>query len=338
MPLLYCSFMAKLLILISFFLVTNAHAWRETGHYSVCEIGYRLAKPETRKILDTIFEGQRFAVHCTWPDLVRKTEKYAYSYPYHFINLDDGEEYFSTISPKGDALQGILKMEDYLRSERSVTLAPVIKLGAKSRKIRESLKFLGHFVGDIHQPLHVGRRKDLGGNRIFVKWDNKETHPYQEFKLIEGGHISGKTEEKNINLHKCIDLHVFEKFIEENKLTLDKTGTAFMAYTDFILSGKITTLPKLSSKEIMKLQASTPQSWMEESLEQREALYNVSAKDNLSGEYYNQMINSIHKRVREAGVRLAGILDRIFTKNQKLSQSEVELREKIKKALDKQSN
>ena len=32
----------------------------------------------------------------------------------------------------------------------------------------EALRFLGHFVGDLHQPLHAGRLEDRGGNSIAV--------------------------------------------------------------------------------------------------------------------------------------------------------------------------
>ena len=46
-----------------------------------------------------------------------------------------------------------------------------------------ALKFLGHWVGDIHQPLHVSFKDDRGGNNITVSgqclgkklhlaWDN----------------------------------------------------------------------------------------------------------------------------------------------------------------------
>src|SRR6185295_3330145 len=38
---------------------------------------------------------------------------------------------------------------------------------------QEALKFLVHFVGDIHQPLHIGRKTDKGGNSISVKLFNK---------------------------------------------------------------------------------------------------------------------------------------------------------------------
>jgi len=40
--------------------------------------------------------------------------------------------------------------------------------GASQEKKLESLKFLGHWVGDIHQPLHVSFEDDRGGNSILV--------------------------------------------------------------------------------------------------------------------------------------------------------------------------
>ena len=43
-------------------------------------------------------------------------------------------------------------------------------------KRQVALRFLIHFVGDLHQPLHVGREADQGGNRIKVTWFDKETN------------------------------------------------------------------------------------------------------------------------------------------------------------------
>ncbi|EEE53800.1 hypothetical protein OsJ_00226 [Oryza sativa Japonica Group] len=37
-----------------------------------------------------------------------------------------------------------------------------------SYNLTESLMFLAHFVGDVHQPLHVGFEEDEGGNTIKV--------------------------------------------------------------------------------------------------------------------------------------------------------------------------
>lgn len=40
-------------------------------------------------------------------------------------------------------------------------------------KKQEYLYFLIHLIGDAHQPLHIGRYEDLGGNKISVDWFKK---------------------------------------------------------------------------------------------------------------------------------------------------------------------
>jgi hypothetical protein len=56
-------------------------------------------------------------------------------------------------------------MEDILRSKVSD-----VKTGEMSLGKKEALRFLIHFIGDIHQPLHVGNGKDRGANQCLVKW------------------------------------------------------------------------------------------------------------------------------------------------------------------------
>ena len=58
-------------------------------------------------------------------------------------------------------------------------------LPAEKRQI--ALRFLIHFVGDLHQPLHVGREEDQGGNKIKVNWFEKETnlHSVWDNSLVE---------------------------------------------------------------------------------------------------------------------------------------------------------
>jgi S1/P1 Nuclease len=40
----------------------------------------------------------------------------------------------------------------------------------------QALKFVVHFVGDVHQPLHAGNRDDKGGNDFQVRFDGKGTN------------------------------------------------------------------------------------------------------------------------------------------------------------------
>jgi hypothetical protein len=47
--------------------------------------------------------------------------------------------------------------------------------------------FLAHFVGDVHQPLHCGHVKDLGGNTIIVHWYTRKSnlHHVWDVNVIE---------------------------------------------------------------------------------------------------------------------------------------------------------
>lgn len=45
------------------------------------------------------------------------------------------------------------------------------------------------------------------------------------------------------------------------------------------------------------------------------------------------MIGPIHKRVLEGGIRLAGVLDKIFNQSYHLTKEEIELSKKVKEAL-----
>ncbi len=76
-------------------------------------------------------------------------------------------------------------MEAFLRDPSAETLAvsgEVTKKGSdpkvheKSIGKREALAFYVHFIGDIHQPLHVGKRDDRGGNSIGVSWFKKPSN------------------------------------------------------------------------------------------------------------------------------------------------------------------
>ena len=54
------------------------------------------------------------------------------------------------------------------------------------------LRYLVHLIGDIHQPLHVGRGQDRGGNDIKVKWfgDDSNLHRVWDTNMIENYQMS----------------------------------------------------------------------------------------------------------------------------------------------------
>jgi hypothetical protein len=57
--------------------------------------------------------------------------------------------------------------------------ADTLRSNASDGDKRMALKFLIHFVGDVHQPLHVSYAEDRAGNAITGKFLGKKTTLYQ---------------------------------------------------------------------------------------------------------------------------------------------------------------
>jgi nuclease S1 len=136
----------------------DARAWGDEGHKIVCEIAFRLAQPDTRaavrKLIRSDTEFDTFTDSCVYPDHPRKRA------PEHFINFPrDSHGLTSDECPAAGkcVLSAILNDSKVLASKSE---KPADRLIA--------LKFLGHWVGDIHQPLHVSFEDDRGGNNISV--------------------------------------------------------------------------------------------------------------------------------------------------------------------------
>lgn len=136
---------------------TNAHAWGDLGHKVICEIALAKAKPSTRaaivKLIKADGQFESFADACTWPDHPRKRAEE------HFVNL---ARYASALTNDcGVASKCVVTA---IAKDFAVLSSDTATRDQKAA----SLKFLGHWVGDVHQPLHVSFEDDRGGNNIKV--------------------------------------------------------------------------------------------------------------------------------------------------------------------------
>jgi S1/P1 Nuclease len=136
----------------------DSWAWGDEGHKVVCEIAMRLVQPTTRaeiqKLISTDERFVSFSDSCTWPDHPRQRASE------HFLNLprdSDGLHSESCLGASACVVTAIKKDFEVLSSNSA----------SQAQKLA-SLKFLGHWVGDIHQPLHVSFEDDRGGNSIPV--------------------------------------------------------------------------------------------------------------------------------------------------------------------------
>ncbi len=119
-----------------------------------------------RQAIRGLLGDESLAEASLWADEVRSEPQWRMSEPWHYVNIPDGQAYDRMRrSRDGDVVEAL---------ERFVA---VLRYGEASREDKvAALKFIAHFVGDVHQPLHVGRASDRGGNEIRVSWFGKPSN------------------------------------------------------------------------------------------------------------------------------------------------------------------
>ncbi len=144
-------------------LYSKAYAWGALGHQIVANVAEATLTSQAKAEVAKLIPNQKLADISNWPDQVRSTPAYKYTAPWHFADIPDGESY-ETIShdPKGDVVQALEKQIEVLKNTQTTVQERI-----------EALKFVVHFMGDIHQPLHVGRPDDKGGNLVKVTYKGK---------------------------------------------------------------------------------------------------------------------------------------------------------------------
>jgi hypothetical protein len=143
----------------------RVHAWGAEGHQAVCEIAYgELSEPAKRQVdeimsHETDARFRTFSAACNWPD--REGEIQTQRRSDHFINVPRhwGGIWYEACPEATTCLFNAIWKD----------LSIVARRGAPMDDRLEALKFLGHWVGDIHQPLHVSYKDDRGGNEILVR-------------------------------------------------------------------------------------------------------------------------------------------------------------------------
>lgn len=258
--------------------------WNNGGHQIVCHIAWLRLTDDARagvtELLATDPEYDEFAPSCVWADEIRAQirlgveslqhlDRYT---PAHYVNTPRGRSgvdpdactrMFADRSPSMCVIDGILEVSRNLRHSEDVA----VRL--------QALKFLGHFVGDVHQPLHAGYGADRGGN---------------DFEVSMMG-LSGR------NLHG-----VWDAFF------LQHGGRPWQELADE-LAGRITPV------DARLWSSTDPVVWADESYQivEREVYQGLDPNRAYIGqEYYDRHIATVERQLMKAGVRLALVLNEVL--------------------------
>ena len=140
--------------------------WGATGHRVIGEVANQHISKRTAKALNELLDGESLAYVSNFGDDIKSDKKFNKYYSWHYANLDLNQTYAeSDKNPKGDIVIAIQNCINVLKNSNE----------SKGQK-QFFLKLLVHFIGDLHQPLHLGQLKNKGGNDIKVKWFGKNSN------------------------------------------------------------------------------------------------------------------------------------------------------------------
>ena len=169
------------LITPALLIVQYSFSWGVTGHRVAGEIAQQHLTKKAKKELYKLTGRESLAWWSNWPDFIKSDSTWRHASPWHYVDLPGhvGKEKFI------DDLKKLPGKNLYTQIQAMIAELKDKSLPLEKRRV--ALYFLIHLVGDLHQPLHVGRDEDDGGNKIVVYWFDKKTnlHTLWDSMLIE---------------------------------------------------------------------------------------------------------------------------------------------------------
>lgn len=149
------------------------HAWGFEGHQVVALIADKQLTPAARAEVNRLLAldpGETLTSISTWADEHRSPQTGAW----HYVNFPRGD---CNYVPERDCPDGQFVVGAIEKG------AQMLGSNAPDEKRLTALKYLVHFVGDVHQPLHAGYQDDRGcktyqlqafmrGSNLHAVWDS----------------------------------------------------------------------------------------------------------------------------------------------------------------------
>ena len=175
------------LVIIASLFTLSAFAWGGKGHDTVAYIAEKNLSKKTLKRVQEVIGNHSLVYVANWMDNASHTEEYAYTKTWHYVNVDPEEGSYanSEKAVTGDAVTAVNSICERLKSG---------ELTAEQE--RAELMMLIHIVGDMHCPMHAGRKSDRGGNGTQVKYfgKQKKLHSVWDSEIVESAHRWGYSE------------------------------------------------------------------------------------------------------------------------------------------------
>lgn len=251
----------------------SAWAWGLNGHEIAGKLAESRLTPEAKAAVKRLLEeGETLAEASTWADRVGR-DAVPESSPWHYVNVPITEPRYDAKFCEAQKGCVVSKIKDF-RKVLADRDAPV-------QDRRQALRFLAHFVEDIHMPLHVGHNDDKGGNTTQVRFLDQP---------------------KGTNLHRIWDSAI-----------LDHAGLSDDAWV-----AKLREI--ITPEAVEEWSRGGVEDWANESLAYAKLAYQkpkgsekpLRSGTKLDQRYVDDAMPIVRKRLAQSGVRLANELNSIF--------------------------
>jgi len=257
----------QLLTLIFFAAVPfHSMAWGMLGHRITAEIADAYLSSKARKKIKAILGNESLAMASTWGDFIKSDPSFSFLNSWHYVNLPENLNYDQMLSTlRADTTPNAWNKLHFLINE------------VKKRQLTQTekqlyLRLIIHIVGDLHQPMHVSRAEDQGGNRIYVQWFGQRSnlHRVWDNQLIAFQELSYTEYAKAINF-----------ISREQRRTLGDQPIEAWVYESYQISARL--YSEITEPNI-----------------------------NLSFRYNFDHVDLLNQQLLKGGVRLAALLNNIF--------------------------
>ncbi|KAL9818337.1 Endonuclease 4 [Arabidopsis thaliana] len=340
---------ARVLVLTQ--LINGALCWGKEGHYTVCKIAESYFEEETvaavKKLLPKSADGDLASV-CSWPDEIKHHWQWRWTSPLHYVDTPDyrcNYEYCRPfILPSSNCLPVFISEiqsiccvcegdchDTHKNQDRCVTGAIfnyTMQLMSASENsdttvhynLTEALMFLSHFIGDIHQPLHVGFLGDEGGNTITVRWYRRKTNLHHVsvcYRMLKEKVIFPDWINYSYDLPM---MKVWDNMIIESALkTYYNKSLPLMieALQANLTNDWSNDVPLWESCQLNQTACPNPYASESINLACKYAYRNATPGTTLGDDYFLSRLPIVEKRLAQGGIRLAATLNRIFSSKPK---------------------
>jgi hypothetical protein len=286
--------------------VQLASAWDMDGHRIITLIAGKLMSDRAEQyVRETIIADlaqdvpRAMAFASVWPDILQGDPAYAWATDLHFAYSDEATscKYYdeSRDCPNGRCI--VTALANYTMRASDFGLSKIQR--------SEAFKFLLHFMGDIHQPLHLGFHKFEGATKLYLKSPKTSLHHVWDELLLE--YKLDMTQPQYVDDWNYFDYfqvlmpEIYKEGIYNNK------GRYFFSADDLASYGAVLSkVEQIATDTSSRLTCKIAYKHVDGS--------QIEYGHSLDDDYYKSRTSEMVKQFKVAGFRLASLLDAVAEK------------------------